>query len=101
MTVGVDVRRAKTLVFLISAPMVSPAGGLFYIDNVTITPPDAFHSRWPAFIVYVVVASGSRTPDLPVTEPTLTVPTGTPRPRYASPRNPSDSLPVLPCSRHR
>lgn len=58
MTVGVDVRRAKTLVFLISAPMVGLAGGLFYIDNVTITPPDAFHIRWSAFIVFVVVAGG-------------------------------------------
>ena len=58
MTVGVDVRRAKTLVFLISAPMVGLAGGLFYIDNVTITLPDAFHIRWSAFIVFVVVAGG-------------------------------------------
>ena len=58
MTVGVDVRRAKTLVFLISAPMVGLAGGLFYVDNVTITPPDAFHIRWSAFIVFVVVAGG-------------------------------------------
>ena len=58
MTVGVDVRRAKTLVFLISAPMVGLAGGLFYIDTVTITPPDAFHIRWSAFIVFVVVAGG-------------------------------------------
>ena len=58
MTVGVDVRRAKTLAFLISAPMVGLAGGLFYIDNVTITPPDAFHIRWSAFIVFVVVAGG-------------------------------------------
>ena len=58
MTVGVDVRRAKTLVFLISAPMVGLAGGLFYIDNVTITPPDAFHIRWSAFMVFVVVAGG-------------------------------------------
>ena len=58
MTVGVDVRRAKTLVFLISAPMVGLAGGLFYIDNVTITPPDAFHIRWSAFIVFVVVSGG-------------------------------------------
>ena len=58
MTVGVDVRCAKTLVFLISAPMVGLAGGLFYIDNVTITPPDAFHIRWSAFIVFVVVAGG-------------------------------------------
>ena len=58
MTVGVDVRRAKTLVFLVSAPMAGLAGGLFYIDNVTITPPDAFHIRWSAFVVFVVVSGG-------------------------------------------
>ena len=58
MAVGVDVRRAKTLVFLVSAPMVGLAAGLFYIDNVTITPPDAFHIRWSAFVVFVVVSGG-------------------------------------------
>ncbi|MDP6925542.1 MAG: hypothetical protein QGG84_00450 [Rhodospirillales bacterium] len=57
-TIGIDIRRVKTLVFLVSAPMVGLAAGLFYIDNVTITPADAFSIRWSAVVVFVVVAGG-------------------------------------------
>ncbi len=57
-TVGIDIRRVKTLVFLVSAPMAGLAGALFYIDNVTITPADAFSIRWSAVVVFVVVAGG-------------------------------------------
>jgi branched-chain amino acid transport system permease protein len=57
-TIGIDIRRVKTLVFLVSAPMAGLAAGLFYIDNVTITPADAFSIRWSAVVVFVVVAGG-------------------------------------------
>jgi len=57
-TVGIDIRRVKTLVFLVSAPMAGLAAGLFYIDNVTITPADAFSIRWSAVVVFVVVSGG-------------------------------------------
>ena len=57
-SIGIDIRRVKTLVFLVSAPMAGLAGALFYIDNVTITPPDAFSIRWSAIVVFVVVAGG-------------------------------------------
>jgi ABC-type branched-subunit amino acid transport system permease subunit/aromatic ring-opening dioxygenase catalytic subunit (LigB family) len=57
-SIGIDIRRVKTLVFLISAPMAGLAAGLFYIDNVTITPTDAFSIRWSAVVVFVVVAGG-------------------------------------------
>ncbi len=57
-SIGIDIRRVKTLVFLVSAPMAGLAAGLFYIDNVTITPSDAFSIRWSAVVVFVVVAGG-------------------------------------------
>ncbi|USJ28498.1 ABC transporter permease subunit [Ensifer adhaerens] len=59
--VGIDIRRVKTLVFLISAPMSALAAGVYYIDAVTITPPDAFHIRWSAYVVFIVVAGGMGT----------------------------------------
>lgn len=59
--VGIDIRRVKTLVFVISAPMAAVAASLFYIDSVTITPTDAFHIRWSAYMVFVVVAGGMGT----------------------------------------
>lgn len=59
--VGIDIRRVKTLVFVISAPMAAVAASLFYIDAVTITPTDAFHIRWSAYMVFVVVAGGMGT----------------------------------------
>ena len=59
--IGIDIRKIKTMVFLISAPMAGLAAALYYIDAVTITPPDAFHIRWSAYAVFVVVAGGMGT----------------------------------------
>lgn len=60
-SIGIDIRRIKTMVFLISAPMAGLAAALHYIDQVTITPPDAFHIRWSAYAVFIVVAGGMGT----------------------------------------
>ena len=59
--VGIDIRKIKTMVFLISAPMAGLAASLYYIDAVSITPPDAFHIRWSAYAVFIVVAGGMGT----------------------------------------
>lgn len=59
--VGIDIRRVKTLVFVISAPMAGLAAAVYYIDTVTITPPDAFSIRWSAYVVFIVVAGGMGT----------------------------------------
>ncbi|MEM8731235.1 MAG: hypothetical protein AAGF79_15095 [Pseudomonadota bacterium] len=64
--IGVDIRRIKTMVFLISAPMAGLAAALYYIDAVTITPPDAFHIRWSAYAVFIVVAGGMGTLSGPI-----------------------------------
>ena len=59
--VGIDIRRIKTMVFVISAPMAGLAAAIYYVDTVTITPPDAFHIRWSAYVVFIVVAGGMGT----------------------------------------
>ncbi len=64
--VGIDIRRIKTMVFVIAAPMTAIAAALFYIDSVTITPADAFHIRWSAYMVFVVVAGGMGTLSGPI-----------------------------------
>lgn len=60
-TVGVDIRRMKTVVFLISGTFTGLAAGLFYMDAVIITPPAAFDISWAAYFVFVVVAGGMGT----------------------------------------
>ncbi|WMS43828.1 hypothetical protein RDV64_05370 [Acuticoccus sp. MNP-M23] len=65
-SIGIDIRRVKTMVFVISAPMAAMAAGLYYIDQVTITPPDAFHIRWSAYVVFIVVAGGMGTLEGPL-----------------------------------
>lgn len=64
--IGIDVRRIKSMVFVISAPIAALAAGLFYVDSVTITPNDAFHIRWSAYVVFIVVAGGMGTLSGPI-----------------------------------
>jgi ABC-type branched-subunit amino acid transport system permease subunit/aromatic ring-opening dioxygenase catalytic subunit (LigB family) len=59
--VGIDIRRIKTMVFVISAPMAAAAAALFYIDAVTITPAGAFYIGWSAYMVFIVVSGGMGT----------------------------------------
>jgi branched-chain amino acid transport system permease protein len=56
--VGVDVRRVKALVFVLSALMTALAAGLYFIDQITLTPESAFSVFWSAYFVFVVVAGG-------------------------------------------
>lgn len=57
-TVGIDNRRIKMAVFVLSGLLVGLAAGLFYADSVIITPPAAFTVTWSAYFVFVVVAGG-------------------------------------------
>ena len=60
-TVGIDIRRIKMGVFVLSGALVGLAAGLFYADSVIITPPAAFTVTWSAYFVFVVVAGGMGT----------------------------------------
>lgn len=64
--IGIDVRRIKSMVFVISAPIAGLAAGLFYVDSVTITPSGAFHISWSAYVVFIVVAGGMGTLSGPI-----------------------------------
>lgn len=55
---GVDVNKIKAAVFLVSGTMTGLAAGLYYMDVVIITPPNAFSISWAAIIVFIVVAGG-------------------------------------------
>ena len=60
-TVGVDIRKVKSLVFVVAGAMTGLAACLFYIDAVIITPASAFNVFWSAYFVFVVVAGGMGT----------------------------------------
>jgi ABC-type branched-subunit amino acid transport system permease subunit/aromatic ring-opening dioxygenase catalytic subunit (LigB family) len=60
-TVGIDIRRMKTVVFLIAGTFTGLAAGLYYMDAVIITPPSGFDVSWSAYFVFVVVAGGMGT----------------------------------------
>lgn len=60
-TVGIDIRSVKALVFVIAGAMTGLAGGLYYIDQIIITPPSAFSITWSAYLVFIVVAGGMGT----------------------------------------
>ena len=60
-TVGIDIRRVKTHVFLISAALTGLAAGLYFLDAVIITPPSGFALSWSAYLVFIVVAGGMGT----------------------------------------
>lgn len=60
-SVGIDIRRVKTLVFLLAGTLTGLAAGLYYMDLVIITPPSAFDISWSAKFVFIVVAGGMGT----------------------------------------
>jgi branched-chain amino acid transport system permease protein len=57
-TVGIDIRRVKSLVFVLSGGLTGLAAGLFYIDSIIITPSAAFTVFWSAYFAFVVVVGG-------------------------------------------
>ncbi|MEM5318281.1 branched-chain amino acid ABC transporter permease [Paraburkholderia sp. JHI869] len=61
MTVGVDNRVIKTGIFMLSSLITGLAAGLYYIDAIVTTPPDAFNLSWSAYLVFIVVAGGMGT----------------------------------------
>ncbi len=60
-TVGIDIGRVKSGVFVLAGTLTSLAAGLFYLDAVIITPPAAFNISWSAYFVFIVVAGGMGT----------------------------------------
>ncbi len=63
---GVDVRRTKYMVYIISALGCGMAGALYFLGNLRISPDAAFNVGWSAAIIFIVVIGGIGTIEGPI-----------------------------------
>ncbi|MFM0010321.1 branched-chain amino acid ABC transporter permease [Paraburkholderia sediminicola] len=63
---GVDVKRARLLVYLVSACGTALAGGLYFVGNLRISPDAAFSVNWTAFGIFIVMIGGLGTLEGPI-----------------------------------
>lgn len=57
-TLGVDIFKAKLVSFLMSGMITGLAGGIFYIQQISINPTSAFANAWTVAAVFIVVIGG-------------------------------------------
>ena len=57
-SVGVDVRRAKRIVYLVSAAGCGAAGGLLLVSSLNVRPDSVFSVQWSAYMIFIVVIGG-------------------------------------------
>ncbi len=57
-TVGVNLMLSKTYAFLISGFVTGVAGGLFFLQQISIQPSNAFGTAWTVAAVFIVVIGG-------------------------------------------
>ncbi|MGH9260357.1 MAG: branched-chain amino acid ABC transporter permease, partial [Acidimicrobiales bacterium] len=55
---GVDVYRAKLVVWVIAASWTGLAGGVIYLARLNVQPTSAFSVQWTAFMIFIVVIGG-------------------------------------------
>lgn len=55
---GVDVTRAKRIVYLVSAAGCGAAGGVLAIDALSVQPNAIFSVQWSAVMIFIVVIGG-------------------------------------------
>ena len=63
---GVDVKRARLIVYLVSACGAALAGGLYFLGNLRISPDAAFSVNWTAFGILIVLIGGLGTLEGPI-----------------------------------
>jgi branched-chain amino acid transport system permease protein len=63
---GVDVKRARLFVYLVSACGTALAGGLYFLGNLRISPDAAFSANWTAFGIFIVLIGGLGTLEGPI-----------------------------------
>lgn len=63
---GVDVKRARLVVYLVSAAGTALAGGLYFVGNLRISPDAAFSVNWTAFAIFIVMIGGLGTLEGPI-----------------------------------
>jgi branched-chain amino acid transport system permease protein len=63
---GVDVKRARLFVYLVSACGTALAGGLYFLGNLRISPDAVFSVNWTAFGIFIVLIGGLGTLEGPI-----------------------------------
>jgi branched-chain amino acid transport system permease protein len=63
---GVDVKRARLVVYLVSAAGTALAGGLYFAGTLRISPDAAFSVNWTAFAIFIVMIGGLGTLEGPI-----------------------------------
>jgi branched-chain amino acid transport system permease protein len=63
---GVDVKRARLVVYLVSAAGTALAGGLYFVGNLRISPDAAFSVNWTAYAIFIVMIGGLGTLEGPI-----------------------------------
>lgn len=55
---GVDVTRAKRIVYLVSAAGCGAAGGVLLVSSLGVQPDTAFSVQWSAYMIFIVIIGG-------------------------------------------
>ncbi len=63
---GVSIRRAQLVAFVVAAAGCGMAGAIIYLDLLRVTPNDAFSVDWTAFMIFMVVIGGLGTVEGPI-----------------------------------
>ena len=63
---GVDVKRARLIVYLVAACGTTLAGGLYFLGNLRISPDAAFSVNWTAFAIFITMIGGLGTLEGPI-----------------------------------
>lgn len=66
-SIGVNTRRAKFLIYLLTAGVTGLAGAFIFLQKLRITPDAAFSvNEWTAFVIFIVVIGGIGTIEGPI-----------------------------------
>ncbi len=65
-SLGVDVLRAKVIVYLVAAFGCAFAGGVVYLNLLRIQPDAAFTVNWTVYMIFIVVVGGIGTIEGPI-----------------------------------
>jgi branched-chain amino acid transport system permease protein len=55
---GVNVARAKRIVYLVSAAGCGAAGGVLLVSSLNVRPDAVFNVQWSAYMIFIVVIGG-------------------------------------------
>jgi branched-chain amino acid transport system permease protein len=66
MSVGVDVRRNRFIVFVLSAAGCGLAGAISFMGNLFVAPAAAFDVNWVVYMMFIVIIGGIGTLEGPI-----------------------------------